>query len=105
MSELNLHGNAGSSTREVEDALEATWNFIKTRGDLRDISVPLMGTGRGRIPTPRKKMVERIAQSFVDGAAGQAVSKSLTICIRPADAENFSVNLFQIRDYLVQGLH
>ena len=50
-------------------------------------------------------MVERIAQSFVDGSTGQIFSNRLCIFIRPQDAESFAVNLYQIRDYLIQSLH
>ena len=105
MSRLNDAGNAGSSPRDVEDALAATWSYVRTNGNLGNISVPLMGTGRGRIGIPRKKMVERIAQSFVDGSTDKIFSNQLSIVIRPQDAEKYAVNLYQVRDYLVQGLH
>jgi Domain of unknown function (DUF6430) len=105
MSRLNDAGNSGSSPRDTEDALEATWTFVRTNGDLRNLSVPIMGTGRGRIGVPRKKMVERIAQSFVDATSDNIFSNQLSIVIRPQDAEKYAVNLYQIRDYLVQGLH
>ena len=105
MSRLNDQGTAVSSSREVEDALTSLWSFIITHGELRNLSIPLMGTGRGRTGTPRKKMTERIAQSFVDGSQNQIFSNRLSIVIRPDDAENFGVNLYQIRDYLVQSLH
>ena len=105
MSRLNAQGNAGATSREIEDALEATWTFVRTHGNLRNLSIPLIGTGRGRTGIPRKKMVERIAQSFVDGSKNHTFSNRLSVVIRPEDAENFSVNLYQIRDYLVQGLH
>lgn len=105
MSRLNDQGNASSTPRQIEDALDATWKFVRSNGNLRDLSVPLMGTGRGRIGVPRKKMVERIAQSFCDEAKNQVFSNRLSISIRPEDAEDFAVNLYQIRDYLVQSLH
>lgn len=105
MSRLNDQGTAGTTLREVEDALASLWEFILTHGELHDLSVPLMGTGRGRTGFPRKKMSERIAQSFADGSKDQIFSNRLSIVIRPEDAENFGVNLYQIRDYLVQGLH
>jgi len=105
MSRLNDQGNASSSPREIEDALEATWKFIRTNGNLRDLSIPLMGTGRGRVSIPRKKMAERIAQSFCDESKNLIFSNRLLISIRPEDAEDFAVNLYQIRDYLVQSLH
>lgn len=105
MSRLNDQGNASSTPRQIEDALDATWKYISSNGNLRDLSIPLMGTGRGRIGVPRKKMVERIAQSFCDEANNQVFSNRLSISIRPEDAENFAVNMYQIRDYLVQSLH
>lgn len=105
MSRLNEKGTAGATLRDVEDALSSLWAFVLTHGELRNLSVPLMGTGRGRTGHPRKKMVERIAQSFVEGSKDQLFSNRLSIVIRPKDAESFGVNLYQVRDYLVQSLH
>lgn len=105
MSRLNAQGNASASPRDTEDALREVWAFVLTNGNLRDLSVPLMGTGRGRTGIPRKKMVERIAQSFVDGSKDRVFSNRLSIFIRPQDAEDAAINLYEIRDYLVQGLH
>jgi hypothetical protein len=105
MSRLNAQGTASATLREVEDALSSLWAFILMHGELKNLSVPLMGTGRGRTGYPRKKMSERIAQSFSEGSKDQVFSNRLSIVIRPEDAESFGVNLYQIRDYLVQGLH
>jgi hypothetical protein len=81
------------------------WQFIADQGELRAINIPLMGTGRGRVELPRKKMVERIAQSFADASREKIFSNKLTILIRPEDAENFQINLFEVRDYLTRSLH
>jgi hypothetical protein len=105
MSRLNDEGNAKSTVREVEEALEKLWAFIADRGELREVAVPLMGTGRGRLAVPRKKMVERVAQSFADASREKVFSGKLVIVIRPADAEEFGVNLFEVRDYLIRSLH
>lgn len=105
MSRLSADGTASSSLRDVEDALEKLWAYIMDHGELRNLSVPLMGTGRGRTGYPRKKMVERIAQSFADGSKERIFSNRLSIVVRLEDAENFGVNLYEIRDYLAQSLH
>jgi Domain of unknown function (DUF6430) len=105
MSRLSANGTASSSLRDVEDALEKLWTYVVSHGELRDLAVPLMGTGRGRTGYPRKKMVERIAQSFADGSKDKIFSNRLSIVVRPEDAENFGVNLYEIRDYLIQSLH
>lgn len=105
MSRLNNQGTASSTLRDVEDALAKLWVYIANHGELQSLSIPLIGTARGRTGYPRKKMVERIAQSFADGSKDRIFSNRLSIIIRPEDAENFGVNLYEIRDYLTQSLH
>jgi Domain of unknown function (DUF6430) len=105
MSRFNSHGTASSTLRDVEDALDKLWLFIASHGNLRDLAVPLIGTGRGRIDTSRKKMTEKIAQSFADAAKGKVFCNKLTVMIHPGDADRFQVNLFEIKDYLSQSLH
>ena len=93
------------TTRDVEESLEKLWQFIANQGNLKDIAVPLIGTGRGRLDLPRKKMVEKIAQSFADASKSRVFCNKLTIVVHPSDADRFEVNLFEVRDYLVQSLH
>jgi hypothetical protein len=105
MSELNRFGTASSSLRMIDDALEALWKYMASRGELGDIVIPILGTGRGRVNLSRKKMVERIAQSFADASVDKIFSNKLTIVIHPSDASKHNINLFEIRDYLGQSLH
>lgn len=105
MAELSDLGTARSTLRGIEDALVRLWEFVADRGDMRPIVVPLIGTGRGRLELPRMKIVERIAQSFVYALKDKVFSNRLKIVVRPEDAEEFSINLFEIRDYLVRSLH
>ena len=105
MSRLNEHGTAKSTVRGVEDALDGVWKFVAEQGELRTLVLPLMGTGRGRLAIPRKKMIERIAQSFADASKEKVFSNRLMIVVRPEDAEQFKLNLFEVRDYLVRSLH
>jgi len=105
MSHMNQNGTAYSDPRILDEALEKLWANMAAKAELGDIVIPLMGTGRGRIPTPRKKVIERIAQSFADASRDRTFSNKLTIMVRPEDAAKFSLNLFQVRDYLAQSLH
>ena len=93
------------SLKMIDTALEELWVNLAAKAEVGDIVMPLMGTGRGRVPYPRKKMIERIAQSFADAASERAFSNKLIIVVRPEDASKFSLNLFQVRDYLGQSLH
>lgn len=104
MAELNEEGTARSTPKMIDSALEELWQYIATKGELGNIAIALVGTGRGRINLTRKKVAERIAQSFADASRDKVFSNKLSIIVYPGDAERFNVNLFEIRDYLVQSL-
>lgn len=105
MSHMEEDRNAQSSLKMIDEALEKLWVNLAAKAEVGDIVMPLMGTGRGRVAYPRKKMIERIAQSFTDACSERAFSSKLVIVVRPEDASKFSLNLFQVRDYLGQSLH
>jgi hypothetical protein len=105
MSHLNASGTAQSDPRMLDEALENLWINMAQKAEFGDIIIPAMGTGRGRVPIPRKKVIERIAQSFADASREKAFSNRLTIVVHPKDAEKFSLNLFEVRDYLSMSLH
>jgi len=105
MSHMDENRNAYSDLKMVDEALEKLWMNLASKAEVGDIAMPLMGTGRGRVAYPRKKMIERIAQSFTDACSERAFSNKLIIVVRPEDASKFSLNLFQVRDYLGQSLH
>ena len=105
MSDINEYGTAQSSVAYIDIALEKLWTYMAERGELGDVVVPLMGTGRGRVELPRKKMVERIAQSFANASRDKRFSNKLVIVVYPGDVERFGINLFEVRDYLSQSLH
>lgn len=105
MSHMDENRNASSDLKMIDEALEKLWVNLASKAEIGDIVMPLMGTGRGRVAYPRKKMIERIAQSFTDACNQRAFSNKLIIVVRPEDASKFSLNLFQVRDYLGQSLH
>lgn len=105
MSHMDENGNASSDLKMIDEALEKLWLNLASKAEIGDIVMPLMGTGRGRVAYPRKKMIERIAQSFTDACNQRAFSNRLIVVVRPEDASKFSLNLFQVRDYLGQSLH
>lgn len=105
MSHMNSDGTAYSNVRMLDEALEGLWENMARKAELNDIIMPLIGTGRGRVAMPRKKVIERIAQSFADASQDKVFSNKLIIVVRPEDASKFSLNLFKVRDYLSQSLH
>ncbi len=105
MSHMNESKTAYSDVKILDEALEKLWVNMAAKAEIGDIVIPAVGTGRGRVSLPRKKVVEKIAQSFADASRDTTFSNRLVIVIRPEDADRFAVNLFEIRDYLVRSLH
>lgn len=100
MSDLNYNNTAQTTLENVLTSTEELWNFIITKGENEPIVLPLIGTGRGRITTNRKRLIARIAQSFTKASEQQIFSSKLVIVINPPDAENFNINLFEVKDLL-----
>lgn len=104
MGELNEKGTAETSLPFIRTALDKLWHFISSEGENDPVIIPLLGTGRGRITTSRKKMIEIHAQSFINASKDRIFSNKLIITIWPDDAKNFEINLLEIKDYLTHSL-
>ncbi|MEO0548411.1 MAG: macro domain-containing protein [Pseudomonadota bacterium] len=104
MAELNEHGNASATERGVSDALDGLWKFIHQQGELQEIAVPIIGTGRGRLQMPKRKMIEEIASSFVNASKDGKISDRLVIVLRKEDAIGSEYNLWDIKDHLKRSL-
>lgn len=100
MSDLNYNNTAQTTLDNVLISTEELWNFIIAKGENEPIILPLIGTGRGRITTNRKRLIARIAQSFTKASEQHIFSSKLIIVIHPNDAENFNINLFEVKDLL-----
>lgn len=100
MSELGEGGNASSSISEIQTALNGLWEYVGKKGELLELVVPIVGTGRGRVKISRKKMIALIAESFTKASVQSKFSERLIIAVRPEDARNFGINLYDIKDHL-----
>lgn len=100
MSDLNYNNTAQTTLENVLTSTEELWNFIIAKGENEPIVLPLIGTGRGRITTNRKRLIARIAQSFTKASEQHIFCSKLIIVIHPNDAENFNINLFEVKDLL-----
>lgn len=104
MAHLGEGGNASSSKSDILEALAGLWEYVSNKGELQELAVPVVGTGRGRVQISRKKMIALIAESFLKASIKSKFSDKLVITIRPADAKNFGINLYDIKDHLIHVL-
>lgn len=100
MAELNEQGTASSTPEGVEQAMRGLWSYVRESGELQELAVPIIGTARGRLKNPRKKMIEKIAESFVEASRQEKFTDRLVIMVHPDDAKKFQVNLYDIKDHL-----
>jgi len=105
MADLSEQGNASTTLDNVKQALDGLWKHVREAGELQELAVPAIGTGRGRLKQSRKKMIALIAESFMRASEQNKFADKLVIVIRPIDASNFGINLYDINDHLNQVLH
>ncbi len=100
MANLNEAGNASTTRELIKQALDGLWKHVRESGELQELAVPVIGTGRGRLRVSRKTVIGIIADSFVKATEEGKVTDNLVIVVPPSDAERFGVNLYDIKDYL-----
>lgn len=105
MADLNAQGNASTTPENVRLALEGLWKHVRDAGELQELAVPVVGTGRGRLTLSRKKMISLIAESFVESSEESKFAEHLVIVVRPEDASKFTLNLYDVKDHLEHTLH
>lgn len=105
MADLNEQGNAATTREYVKQALDGLWRHVREAGELQELGVPVIGTGRGRLRISRKTMIGVIGDSFVKASEDGKITDKLIIVVPPVDAERFEVNLYDIKDYLNHLLH
>lgn len=105
MADLNEQGNASTTLENVKLALDGLWEYVRSSGELQELAVPAVGTGRGRLKQTRKRMIAVIAESFMRASEKGKLTDKLVIVVRPEDAASFGVNLYDIKDHLSQVLN
>lgn len=53
---LNEHKVASSSTENILDALPATWEFIRTKGEMGPLCCPILGSAFSRVSATREHL-------------------------------------------------
>lgn len=104
MADLNESNTASTNLGNIDKSLESLWEFIMEKGEKLDIVIPVLGSGLGRLTTNRKKLIALIAQSFITASDRKIFSNRLVIVIPSSDVDNSNINLFQLKDLLINFL-
>ncbi len=100
MADLNAKGNASGTLEKLREALGGLWAFIREQGDHGKIAIPLLGTGKTRLPTPRREIIIEIVRSFLAACSEATFCKELIVVVRPADAAEYGIRMNDFQSFL-----
>ncbi len=101
IADMNDGGNASTSYDNILQSLGKLWEMIMTQGDLRQINVPVLGTGTGRLKETREKMIKTIASSFIAAtSSGTRFTDKLNIVVSFSDYRRYNIDIDELRDFL-----
>lgn len=104
MAALDENRTARTDPNDVDAILNSLWQFIRSHGEMNQVVVPVIGTGRGRLNIQRRKMIEKIVQSFISASKVSAFAEGLTVVVHPSDAEKAELSLFEVKDHLNRNI-
>lgn len=102
IADVNEYGKPENTDFEnVRTVLSSLWNQMEIRGNLEDIAIPLIGTGRAGIRNvTREKVVKEIINSFMDSSEQRKVTENLIICVHPFDLQEKDMDIYALSEYL-----
>ena len=88
-SDININGiPENCDVSNLSQSLVCLWDCLSIIGNMETYSVPLIGTGHGRVKNAsRDEVVKEIVISFLAASREQKITENLIICIHPADYE------------------
>lgn len=90
---FNQHKVASSRTQDILDSLPRLWEFVRNRGGLHPISIPVLGSGFSRVQAKREELIREIVKSFVAASQIGRFCERLTISVAPRDYRDGHIDL------------
>ena len=96
IADINEHGVAVGSFRQLKDSLAALWVYIGSRGIKEPLVTPVLGTGFSKLTEPREEVVREIVTSFVAACSERVFTDRLTIVLSPRDVVKNGISLDEL---------
>lgn len=102
IADVNEYGKPENTDFEnIRTVLSSLWNQMEIRGNLEDVAIPLIGTGRAGIRNvTREKVVKEIINSFMESSKQRKVTENLIICVHPFDLREKDMDIYELSEYL-----
>lgn len=100
-SDMNNNGVSSTTFDNILISLGSLWDFVSTKGESGEISIPVLGTGRGRIIESRETVIKAIVHSFISATStGKRFCDKLNIVIHPKDFADHQIDINELCDFL-----
>lgn len=99
-SSLNEQGRSKTTVEDLRVSLNELWAYLTHSGSKDNLVVPIIGTGRGRIPLKREEVIKEIVLSFLVSLSQESYCDQLTICIHPHDLKKHNIKIDEILDFI-----
>ena len=102
MSDVSAKGKPENVTMHtITEALVGLWNYLSEDGHTESVTVPVIGTGRGRLQDGNlESVVQETIFSFISAAQEDFIAKGLTVCIYPPTLREANVSWEDLCNYL-----
>ena len=97
---LDRHRVANATKEQILDALPKLWDYVRTRGGLEPITIPIVGSGFSRTNATREELIREISKSFIAAAREGRFCEHLTITIAPDDFREKDIDLQSLGRFL-----
>lgn len=100
-SNINNEGIASTNFDNILVSLGKLWEFLIEKGELSELNIPILGTGRGRILEDRETIIRTIILSFISAtSSSKKFCNKLNIVIHPKDFSEHQINIKELKDFL-----
>jgi hypothetical protein len=100
-SNMNNEGTASTNFDNILVCLGKLWEFLNHSGELSELNMPIIGTGRGRILETREVIIKTIIHSFISAtSSSRKFCNKLNIVIHPKDFSEHEINIKELDDFL-----
>lgn len=97
---LNEYRVACASLQDILDALPKLWEYVRTRGGIEPICIPILGSRFGRVKATREEIAQEIIKSFIAACQSAKFCEKLTIAVSLKDFRERKIDLERLRGFL-----
>lgn len=90
---LNQADRSFATKEGLELALNELWTYLSERSGKENFIIPIIGTGRGRIPMKREDVFKEIILSFLASCSDKNYADKLIVCIGPNDIKEHKIDV------------